>query len=54
MKKIKLSQEKFALVDDEDFDELSQFKWYAVRYYKGHCLYAIRKEGSFTRSKYNE
>jgi hypothetical protein len=28
MKKIPLSQNKFALVDDEDFDFLNQWKWY--------------------------
>ena len=31
MKKIPLTQEKFALIDDEDFDLISQYKWCAVK-----------------------
>lgn len=31
MKLIPLTQGKFAMVDDEDFDRLNQFKWYAQK-----------------------
>ena len=40
MKKIKLTQGKVALVDDEDFEELSQSKWYAHK--NRNIYYAVR------------
>lgn len=32
MKKIKLTQDKFALVDNKNFDYLNQFKWCAMKH----------------------
>jgi hypothetical protein len=40
MKLIPLSQGQFAQVDDEDFEYLNQFKWYASK--RGSTYYAIR------------
>jgi hypothetical protein len=47
MKKISLTQEKYALVDDEDFKWLSQWKWYTKKDKK--TFYAIR--GMFVNGK---
>ena len=44
MKHINLTQGKIALVDDEEYEELSQHKWYAKRGTK--TFYAARDTGS--------
>lgn len=41
MRKIPLTQGQFALVDDEDFADLSRFNWQAQR--KGPLYYAVRQ-----------
>jgi len=43
MKHIALTQGKIAIVDDADYDELAQYKWYAWQ----HCgtYYAVRNTG---------
>jgi hypothetical protein len=45
MKKIKLTQNKFTLVDNEDFELLSKHKWYALRC-KSTGRYYVRRHYS--------
>jgi len=40
MKHIKLSRGLFAIVDDKDFERLSEFKWYASQKIPGGVFYA--------------
>lgn len=49
MKKIPLTQGKFALVDDEDFEWLNQYKWYAAK--QSNIFYAWRKVGKYPNQK---
>lgn len=42
MKEINLTQDQVALVDDEDWEELSKYKWYARWDKKLKSFYAIR------------
>jgi len=41
MQEIKLTQGQVALVDDEDFEMVSQFNWYAQK--DGNTFYAVRR-----------
>jgi hypothetical protein len=44
MQTIQLTQGQVALVDDEDFEWLSQYSWQAKRHKKSKHFYAVRSE----------
>lgn len=43
-RKILLTKEMFALVDEEDYERVVQFKWYASLESRGTKYYAIRRK----------
>lgn len=49
MKYIPLTQGKFAIVDDNMFDYLNQWKWYAIKC--RYCFYAARSIGKHPHQK---
>lgn len=49
MKEIILTQGKVALVDDEDYEELIKYKWYAWRSQKSRTFYARRCDGMYKK-----
>jgi len=49
MKTIKLTQGKYTLVDDEEFDKLNQYKWHAEK--APYTYYAVRSVGSHAARK---
>lgn len=51
MKEILLTQGKIALVDDDMFEELNQYKWQAHRRNGGTIYYAVRKSPMINGSK---
>jgi hypothetical protein len=44
MKEIKLSRDKIAIVDEDDFEELSKFKWYINENVDHTKQYAMRSK----------
>ncbi len=44
MKKIKLTQNQFALVDNEDYEKVNQYKWHIGYNKKSRTFYALRSQ----------
>lgn len=49
MKEIPLTQGKFAIVDDEDYERLSKYKWHACK--GGNTFYGYRNSKGLNRHK---
>ena len=54
MKEMKLTQDKIALVDDEDFDKISQYKWTAHKEGRKSQIYfyavsSVRENGKYKK-----
>ena len=49
MKEISLTQGKVAFVDDEDFERLNKFKWYAIKH--GNTFYAKRHKARLNTTR---
>ena len=53
MKQIPLTQGRFALVDDEDYEELNKYKWHAAWAPSTKSFYAARNSKQINNSKRN-
>lgn len=51
MEKIKLTQGQFAIVDDEDFEEINKHKWYSLFNKGTDSFYAVRSDYSGEKKK---
>ena len=49
MREIRLTQGQVALVDDEDYDEVSKWKWYAAWQKNSNAFYARKRSGYLHR-----
>lgn len=52
MKQIPLTQSKFAIVDDGDFEWLNRWKWYALRDRHTKSYYAVRNSKRINGKQY--